>query len=188
LNHGAGAHRACPSSLCVASSHSLPLLFFALALAAPAQVHTPAHGKPAASASAGGAEHAAALAESGHCAEALPLLNRTAPHLTDGELQKRVGQRRRNFTDVSKSSGIANHLGKAWGVVATDVNNDGKTDLFVANDTMANFLFMNRGSGKFEEIGARSGVAYSELGRTRSGMGRGCNRCEPGWLDGSVRR
>jgi enediyne biosynthesis protein E4 len=73
-------------------------------------------------------------------------------------------------------------------VVATDVNNDGKTDLFVANDTMANFLFMNRGSGKFEEIGARSGVAYSELGRTRSGMGRGCNRCEPGWLDGSVRR
>ena len=45
------------------------------------------------------------------------------------------------FTDVSQESGIAKALGKAWGVVATDVNNDGWMDLFVANDTMANFLF-----------------------------------------------
>ena len=58
---------------------------------ASAQVHTPAHSKPAPAASAGEAEHAAALAESGHCAEALPSLTRTAPHLTDRELQKRVG-------------------------------------------------------------------------------------------------
>ena len=56
------------------------------------------------------------------------------------------------FTDVSKSTGIANHLGKAWGVVATDVNGDGKMDLFVSNDTVPNFLFMNRG-GIFEETG-----------------------------------
>ena len=49
------------------------------------------------------------------------------------------------FTDVSNETGIASHLGKAWGVVATDVNNDGKMDLFVANDTVSNFLFMNRG-------------------------------------------
>ncbi len=48
------------------------------------------------------------------------------------------------FTDVSKSTGIADHLGKAWGVVATDVNNDGKMDLFVANDTVSNFLYINR--------------------------------------------
>jgi len=53
------------------------------------------------------------------------------------------------FTDVSKESGIADHLGKAWGAVATDVNNDGRMDLFVANDTAANFLFMNRGDGRF---------------------------------------
>ena len=44
------------------------------------------------------------------------------------------------FTDVSRESGIAGHLGKAWGVVATDINNDGRMDLFVANDTVANFL------------------------------------------------
>ena len=75
------------------------------------------------------------------------------------------------FTDVSKSSGIAGHLGKAWGVVAADLNNNGRLDLFVSNDTVPNFLFMNRGNGKFEEIGLSADVAYSPDGRARSGMG-----------------
>ncbi len=75
------------------------------------------------------------------------------------------------FTDVSKESGIASHPGKVWGVVATDINNDGLMDLFVANDTVANFLFVNRGKGKFEEIGELAGIAYSSEGRARSGMG-----------------
>jgi hypothetical protein len=76
-----------------------------------------------------------------------------------------------SFTDVSKSSGIANSLGKAFGAVATDVNNDGLPDLFVANDTVANFLFVNKGGGKFEEAGLSSGVGYSDAGSPRSGMG-----------------
>jgi hypothetical protein len=75
------------------------------------------------------------------------------------------------FTDVSKESGIASQLGKVWGVVATDINNDGLTDLFVANDTVANFLFLNKGKGKFEEVGELAGIAYSAEGRARSGMG-----------------
>ncbi|HEX4948252.1 MAG TPA: CRTAC1 family protein [Blastocatellia bacterium] len=75
------------------------------------------------------------------------------------------------FTDVSKSSGIANSLGKSFGAVATDINNDGLMDLFVANDTVANFLFLNKGGGKFEEIGLPAGVAYSDSGSPRSGMG-----------------
>src|SRR5262245_5925306 len=75
------------------------------------------------------------------------------------------------FTDASKSSGIADSLGKSFGAVATDVNNDGLIDLFVANDTLANFLFVNKGSGKFEEIGLASGVGYSDGGSPRSGMG-----------------
>jgi hypothetical protein len=75
------------------------------------------------------------------------------------------------FVDVSKDSGIAGSLGKSFGAVATDVNNDGLMDLFVANDTVANFLFLNRGKGKFEEIGLSSGVAYSDAGSPRSGMG-----------------
>ena len=70
---------------------SLAPLLFGLAVVASAQVAVPTHGKPAAAPSTGGAEHAAALAESGRCAEALPSLTRTAPHLTDRELQKRVG-------------------------------------------------------------------------------------------------
>jgi hypothetical protein len=75
------------------------------------------------------------------------------------------------FTDVSRESGIANSLGKSFGVVATDIDNDGKMDLFVANDTVANFLFHNLGNGKFKEIGLEAGVAYSDDGRPRSGMG-----------------
>ncbi len=54
------------------------------------------------------------------------------------------------FTDVSRESGIATQLGKVWGVVATDINNDGLMDLWVSNDTMPNFLFVNRGKGKYD--------------------------------------
>jgi hypothetical protein len=75
------------------------------------------------------------------------------------------------FVDVSAQSGIASSSGKSFGAVATDVNNDGLTDLFVANDTMPNFLFVNKGGGKFEEEGLAAGVAYSEGGSPRSGMG-----------------
>jgi hypothetical protein len=75
------------------------------------------------------------------------------------------------FLDVSKDSGIAGSQGKSFGAVATDVNNDGLMDLFVANDTVPNFLFVNKGKGKFEEIGLMAGVAYSDAGAPRSGMG-----------------
>jgi hypothetical protein len=50
------------------------------------------------------------------------------------------------FTDISEASGIAQSKGKVFGAVATDVNNDGWLDLFVANDSVANFLFVNKGS------------------------------------------
>ncbi|HEX8189384.1 MAG TPA: CRTAC1 family protein [Pyrinomonadaceae bacterium] len=75
------------------------------------------------------------------------------------------------FADVSAASGIAASPGKSFGAVATDVNNDGLPDLFVANDTMPNFLFVNKGGGKFEEVGLAAGVAYGEAGNPRSGMG-----------------
>jgi hypothetical protein len=88
------------------------------------------------------------------------------------------------FTDVSKESGIANARAKAWGVVAADINNDGYMDLFVANDTVANFLFANRGKGKFEEIGLLSGVGFSSYGRARSGMGvDAADYDQDGWID-----
>jgi enediyne biosynthesis protein E4 len=56
-------------------------------------------------------------------------------------------------------------------VVATDINNDGRMDMFVANDTVQNFLFANRGGGKWEEIALAAEVGFSENGQARSGMG-----------------
>ncbi|MET0556703.1 MAG: CRTAC1 family protein [Vicinamibacteria bacterium] len=75
------------------------------------------------------------------------------------------------FTEVSKGTAVAKAMGKALGVVATDVNNDGKLDLFVANDTVQNFLFMNRGKNQWDEIGLASEVGFSANGQPRSGMG-----------------
>jgi hypothetical protein len=88
------------------------------------------------------------------------------------------------FTDVSQKMGIADNPGKSWGVVATDVNNDGWMDLFVANDTVANFLFMNRGGRRFEEVGFTAGVAFGEGGKARSGMGvDSVDLNQDGWMD-----
>lgn len=88
------------------------------------------------------------------------------------------------FLDVSKDSGIASRLGKSFGSVATDINNDGLMDLFVANDTLENFLFVNKGKGKFEEVGLLSGVAYSDSGAPRSGMGVDATDYDgDGWQD-----
>jgi enediyne biosynthesis protein E4 len=75
------------------------------------------------------------------------------------------------FTEVSQGTAIAKAMGKALGVVATDLNNDGRLDLFVANDTVQNFLFMNRGKNKWDEIGLASEVGFSANGQPRSGMG-----------------
>jgi len=75
------------------------------------------------------------------------------------------------FTDVTRGTDIEKALGKGLGVVATDVNNDGLMDLFVANDTVQNFLFMNRGKGQWEEIGLAAEVGFSANGQPRSGMG-----------------
>ncbi|HEV2464468.1 MAG TPA: CRTAC1 family protein [Acidobacteriaceae bacterium] len=87
------------------------------------------------------------------------------------------------FADVSEASGIAGSLGKGWGVVATDINNDGWMDLFVANDTVENFLFVNN-KGKFSEQALQAGVAYSQDGQTRSGMGvDSADFDQDGWMD-----
>jgi hypothetical protein len=87
------------------------------------------------------------------------------------------------FKDVSKETGIAKSLAKAWGVVAADINNDGWTDLFVGNDTVPNFLFTNR-KGRFEEIALLAGVGLSPFGLARSGMGvDAADYDQDGWID-----
>ena len=82
------------------------------------------------------------------------------------------------FSDVSRSAGIqindgtgAKPAGKGLGVSPVDYDRDGWIDLVIANDTVRNFLYHNRGDGTFEEIGAREGVAYDRNGKATGAMG-----------------
>lgn len=75
------------------------------------------------------------------------------------------------FTDVSLASGIAASIGKGMGVAFGDFNGDGLTDIFVANDSIPNFLFQNLGGGKFKEVSLTSGVARTADGKAVAGMG-----------------
>ncbi|MFN7937144.1 MAG: CRTAC1 family protein [Bryobacteraceae bacterium] len=75
------------------------------------------------------------------------------------------------FRDVSQESGIARHIGKGMGLAFADYDEDGRLDIFVANDTVRNFLFHNDGNGKFTESGLRAGIAFNGDGRALSSMG-----------------
>jgi enediyne biosynthesis protein E4 len=75
------------------------------------------------------------------------------------------------FTDVSQRSGIAAKKGRALGVAFADYDDDGFTDIFVANDGMQQYLFHNNGNGTFTELGLEAGAGLSEDGRRLSGMG-----------------
>ncbi len=75
------------------------------------------------------------------------------------------------FTDVSDSSGVGKPESKGMGVVLADFNNDGWTDIAIANDSWPNFLFINKHDGTFEDVSLVSGMAASEDGRYEAGMG-----------------
>ena len=93
------------------------------------------------------------------------------------------------FTEVGHGTDIEKSLGKGLGVVATDINNDGRMDLFVANDTVQNFLLVNRGPDaagrtRWEEIALAAEVGFSDNGQARSGMGvDACDLDGDGWED-----
>ena len=76
-----------------------------------------------------------------------------------------------SFTEVGHETPIGRLKGKALAVVAADINHDRWMDLFVANDTLPNWLFANRGGGRWEEIGLKAGTADSEDGQPRGSMG-----------------
>jgi hypothetical protein len=82
------------------------------------------------------------------------------------------------FGDVSEEAGIevlnsatGSPVGKALAVLPCDVNGDGWIDLVVANDTVRNFLFLNRGNGTFDETGIESGLAFDDRGMATGAMG-----------------
>jgi enediyne biosynthesis protein E4 len=75
------------------------------------------------------------------------------------------------FTDVTADAGIVDPDGRGLGVVAADLDGDGRLDIYVANDQTANFLFRNKGGFRFEEVGGASGVASSGAGVYQASMG-----------------
>jgi hypothetical protein len=78
------------------------------------------------------------------------------------------------FVDVTAEAGIVDHNGRGLGVVAADLDEDGLVDLFVANDTSANYLWHNLGEMKFAEAAVSSGVACNADGAFQAGMGIAC--------------
>jgi enediyne biosynthesis protein E4 len=74
------------------------------------------------------------------------------------------------FTDVTEKAGLVNNDGKSLAVVLADLNNDGWTDIFIANDTQRNFLYFNNGDGTFRDASYKSGAGFSEDGRPEAGM------------------
>jgi hypothetical protein len=77
----------------------------------------------------------------------------------------------RTFTDVTEKAGVGRTDGRGLGVVAADLNNDLRIDLYVANDMCPNFVFINQGDGTFQDATESSGAGYGASGETRAGMG-----------------
>jgi hypothetical protein len=77
-----------------------------------------------------------------------------------------------SFVEATDAHGLTDAArAYGFGVVATDYDNDGSVDLYVTNDTNPNFLYRNRGDGRFESVGLAGGVALNAEGRAQAGMG-----------------
>jgi hypothetical protein len=88
------------------------------------------------------------------------------------------------FEDVTETAGLAEAKSKGMGISIADYNNDGLMDIFVADDTERNLLFINQGNGTFKEQGILYGVAYNDQGTSVSGMGSDAKDYDnDGWVD-----
>ena len=90
-------------------------------------------------------------------------------HAVPSRLFRNLGNGK--FEDVTEASGIGSSYGPGLGVVCADFNGDGRTDIYVANDTAANRLWLNQGDGTFREAALDTGLAYSMDGLAKAGMG-----------------
>jgi hypothetical protein len=88
------------------------------------------------------------------------------------------------FADETERSGFGKYLCKGMGIGIADFNDDGWTDIFMANDTEPNFLYLNQANGTFKEVGLQCGVAYNDAGATVSAMGSDAKDYDnDGWVD-----
>ncbi len=78
------------------------------------------------------------------------------------------------FEDVTSTSGIFDTSSKSLGVAMLDFDQDGWLDLLVANDTQPNKLYRNLRNGKFKDVAVEMGLAFSNEGKARAGMGVDC--------------
>jgi len=76
-----------------------------------------------------------------------------------------------SFEDVSLRAGVSDPSGKALGIAFADFDNDGWLDIFVANDSVRQSFYHNKGDGTFEDIAVMSGAGFDENGKTFAGMG-----------------
>jgi hypothetical protein len=76
-----------------------------------------------------------------------------------------------HFRDTTAATGLESTQGKCLGLVLADLNGDGWPDIFVANDSVSNFLYLNDGVGRFKESSLASGVGFSADGEAEAGMG-----------------
>jgi enediyne biosynthesis protein E4 len=89
-----------------------------------------------------------------------------------------------SFEEVGVKAGIAAPGGKALGVAFADFDNDGWPDIFVANDSVRQALYHNKGDGTFEDIAVLAGAGYDDNGKTFAGMGVDCADYDnDGWPD-----
>ncbi len=95
---------------------------------------------------------------------------RNFPGLPDHVFRNDAGR----FVDVTREAGIVDDDGRGLGVVAVDLDDDGRIDLFVTNDTTANYFFQNQGGFRFVEKGMESGLATGASGGFMAGMGIAC--------------
>ncbi len=75
------------------------------------------------------------------------------------------------FTDVTQRAGIREPVHYGFGVIFSDLDNDGWPDIYIANDSTPNLLFQNKRDGTFSEVALFAGVSLSEDGREQAGMG-----------------
>ena len=75
------------------------------------------------------------------------------------------------FEDATRKAGLYDETSKSLGIAILDSNNDGWPDIFISNDTQPNKLYLNKKNGTFEERAVSAGIAFSEDGIARAGMG-----------------